>query len=104
MFGFIDLAQAKEQIRRTDIAADSDIQEKIYEATAIIMTYCEWDTIPDKWVVNTSPLTYEIPYDVQSATKLEVAELFANREGGTSNVLSEGVRRLLRHYYNPPLG
>ncbi len=103
MIGLIDLADAKAHLHITNTASDVDIEAKILQASAIVMQHCKLSVIPNDWIVNSSPIEYQIPYDIQAAVYLETAELFMNREGSASGVLSEGIQNLLRAYRTPTL-
>lgn len=96
------LEQAKIHLRRTDTTADVDIYLKVNMASSIVMKYIKKDDASE-WGLGTSPETYAIPTDVQSATLLVLGELFENREGATADVLSETVKNLLSQYWTPAL-
>ncbi len=103
MIGLIDLDAAKAHLHIRNTDSDADIEAKILQASAIVMTHCKLATIPNDWIVNSSPIEYQIPYDIQAAVYLETAELYFQREGSVSGVLSEAVQNLLRAYRDPTI-
>lgn len=102
MVALISLVEAKEHLRRTDTAADPDIQRKIYQASAIVMTHCKLSELREEWILNHSPITQEIPWDIKAATFLILGELFANRDSASNidAILNNG---LLSAYRDPTL-
>lgn len=93
----VSLAQAKQHLRiDADVTDhDTDVEMKILQASAILMRHYKRDSIPAEWLLNTSPLTYEIPYDIQAATLLILGELYFNREASNVNALSPAVKALI---------
>lgn len=104
MINLITLQQAKTQVRVTDDAKNYDIEQKVAQASAIVMNYIKKTTVPEEWVNNsTSPITYEIPADIQMATLLVVGELYMNRESGAVNIFSDSLKDVLAQYWDPAL-
>lgn len=95
MIQFISLEDAKRHLHVTDANSDVDIDSKISAASEIVANYYKIATVPDEWIVNSSPLTYDIPHWAQEATRLELGELWSNREGGTAKLLSPAVRSII---------
>ena len=101
----VSLSRVKDQLQimQSDSTRDPELQFKIEQASAIVLSHIKASVVPDGWLSNTSPITYDIPIDVQSAVLLIVSELYLNREASTANVLSEAVVSLLSPYRTPTL-
>lgn len=95
MIPLVTLEQAKEHLHVTVSDQDSDIEGKVLQASAIVLRHAKKDVIPDEWMINTSPPSYDIPYNIQAATLLQVGELYYKREAGIANVLSDAVKALI---------
>lgn len=93
MISLVSLSQAKDHLRVDDDAHDADIESKIAQASDMVLARLKYATIPDEWTVNTSPVTYDIPYRVHAYTLLICGELYHNREGSVFNI--EAILKLL---------
>ena len=78
-----------------------DVQFKLEQASDIVWDYLKLKSVPDDWIMNTSPLTYAIPRKIQAITLLVLGELYENRESTVSNPLSEGVQALCERLRDP---
>lgn len=122
----ITVEYAKDQLRILDAYSDAQIAVKILEASQIVANHIKATEIPEEWLSDDIPTQYGIdaeyvpyvydedlsppenqyvlvPGNVQAAIVLVMAELFENRESGTSNPLSTGVLLLLEGYRDPTL-
>jgi len=99
----ITFSQAKLHLNELGNDRDDDIEEKLSEASDIVMDYLKLSDVPDEWLASTSPLEYRIPAKVQAATKLVLGEIFENRESTTSDPISDAVVRLLHRLRDPAL-
>lgn len=97
----ITVAQAKAHQRITATNEDTDIDLKVSLASEIVMDYLKRADIPEEWIENHSPRTYDIPFVVQAATLLVFGELYENREAAVVNALSEPVMALLERFRDP---
>jgi hypothetical protein len=98
----ITLVQAKAHLRVTTSGSDVNIAMKVAQANSIVMDYLKLSALPSDWDSVGSP-TGEIPPLVQAAALLIVAELYQNSAASDADLLSEGVRSLLRRYRDPAL-
>jgi hypothetical protein len=96
LISLVTLAEAKTHLHILNNDSDADIAMKIQEASALIMMWEKHDTIPDSWVVNTSPLSYDIPANVRIAVLMQTASLYYAREGDVASVLPEAIRNCLQ--------
>lgn len=98
MVDLVTVAEVKTQRNILDTYSDALIETTILQASAIVMNFLKKQTIPDEWISNTavSPVTYDIPYEIRAAVFLVVGELMENREASVNDVLSQGVRDLLK--------
>ncbi len=105
MINLVTLAQAKMHLNELGDDREDDIEDKIIQASDIIMDYLKLEEVPDEWVADStaSPVEYAIPGTVQSATLLVLAEIFENREASTSDPLTDAVVRLLYRKRDPAL-
>lgn len=88
MSELITLESARDHLRMDHDLDDGDIQNKIMEASAIVLDYLKLETIPASW----DPVA---PEHIQAATKLVLGELYKQREAGSADVLSVAVKSLL---------
>jgi Phage QLRG family, putative DNA packaging. len=95
MINLLSLAEAKVHLRIYTDIHDADIELKIAHASEIIMNYYKRTTVPEEWVINSSPMTYDIPPSIRAATLLVLGELFNNREASVANILTEAVRNMI---------
>jgi hypothetical protein len=93
----ITLDQAKRHLQILHDDMDEEIEEKVNEASAIVLDYLK--VAEDAYEVDA------VPYLVQSATKLVLGALCENREGNASGPepLSQAVKDLLHRYRDPAL-
>lgn len=115
MIDLFTLEEAKQHVRVTASHSDNDIQFKILQATAILLNYIKVPleaTVDDSpttlpWMhedwMGGNPLTGEAPWDIKAAAILIFAELYAEREAGKSNPLSDSVKSLLHRYRTPAM-
>ena len=96
MSELITLESAKDHLRVDHDLDDGDIQNKIMEASAIVIDYLKLIEIPESW----DPVA---PEHIQAATKLILGELYRNRESSTADVLSVAVKSLLHRSRDPAL-
>jgi hypothetical protein len=97
----ITMEEARAHLRVTGTRADEDIQLKIIAAGAILLNYIKVDQ-------DESPLSMpwgaeDVPWDIKAATMLILGELFAERESGKADVLSQAVKSLLHRYRDPAM-
>lgn len=95
MIDLVTLSVAKVHLGLLNDDRDTDVYMKIHQASEIVMRYYKHETAPQEWVLNSSPVTYEIPSDMQAATLLVLGELFYNREAGVANILSDAVKSII---------
>ncbi len=81
---------------------DADIQIKVLIASELVMNHYKRKTVPEDWMLTTSPITYCIPFWAQAATLLALGELYSNRESSIVNILSDAVKALIPR--TPTLG
>jgi hypothetical protein len=100
----ITLFQLKNHLRIVDEVEDADLQGKLEMASAVILDYLKLTGLPDAWQGETddSPGT-GVPPLVQAAALLVAGELYKNREASAADVLSQGVKDLLRRQRDPAL-
>lgn len=98
----ITLDQAKAHLVIEHDEIDETIEEKVQEASAIVLDYLKRDEA--EWQ-NTSGDPDGVPYLVQAATKLVVGALMENREGNDNGPqpLSQAVKDLLHRYRDPAI-
>lgn len=103
----ISLDAGKEHLRVDHSLDDSDIQSKILEASLIVLDFLKLSSIPSSWSGGTgstnTPTGNTVPENVQAVVKLILGELYRNRDAGTSIVLSQTVKDLLRRLRDPAL-
>lgn len=98
----ITLVRGMAHLRAVDQDGD-DVSFKIEQASAIVWDYLKLSEVPEAWIENTSPMTYDIPRNVQTATLLVLSEIYENREASNSNPLSDGVTALLERLRDPAI-
>lgn len=98
----VDMTRAQLHVRNLFEDQD-DLSFKLSAASAIVMDYLKMKSVPESWMSNTSPITYDVPFNIQAATLLVLGELYENREASSSNPLSETVMLLLERYRDPAL-
>ena len=96
----VSIVQAQAHVRAVneDLV---DLEFKLEQASDIVWDYLKMRAVPDAWVENYSPLTYDVPRKVQAATLLVLGELYENREASTSNPLSQAVQDMLERLRDP---
>lgn len=102
---FVTLNQAKDHLRQYESYDDADIQLKIEQATAIILDFLKLSGVPDSWNSDSASESPGggVPPLIQAATLLVLGELFKNREASAADLLSPGIKDLLRRYRDPAL-
>lgn len=103
MIALVDLATAQAHLRDDDPANAADIQNKIYQASAIVLSHLKIDAIPDEWQASSSPVGPGMIHKIEAAKLLVLGELYENREASISKPLSEGVMNLLIGLRDPAL-
>lgn len=93
MISLVSLEVGKLQCRVLNSDHDADIEMKIAAASEMVMSRLKYDSVPEEWTVNTSPITYEIPERYKQYTLLIVGELFWNRESSVFNI--ENVLKMI---------
>lgn len=101
MIDLISLEEAKHHLHLTGERYDVDIQNKIWQASAILFNYLKID--PDESPLSVPWAGDDIPWDIKASCALIVGELHMNREGSTANVLSDTVRALLHRWRDPAI-
>jgi hypothetical protein len=104
-FALVSLTKAKTHLRVSGSAQDADIQDKIYQASSIILDYLKLDEPPIAWYDHTTTGLEppdEMPRLVEAATLLVLSELHSKRETA-SDPLSKSVKDLLRRLRDPAL-
>ena len=99
----VTLDQAKMQLRIEDSLHDADIQMKIAQASAIVVDYLKYETVPPEDWLTGSPPVVDVPELIQAATLLVISELYNNRETSTVNVISNAFVALLDRQRDPAL-
>jgi|SRR4030095_15256798 len=94
MILLVSLDDAKTHLRIMNNDSDSDIEQKLASASAIVMHHAKLDSVPAEWLIN-SPPEISAPGYIQAATLLALSELYENRESSTSNPLSDSVKSLI---------
>lgn len=105
-FALVSVADAKLDLGIPSSITDFDahVTLKIRDASAIAMKHMKLTSLPDEWNEGVgSPSGTGVPYNVQCATRLMVAELYVNREAGEADVLSSTVKSLLAGYRDPTI-
>lgn len=82
-------------IHLTDKSHDVLLEYKITEASELVMNHYKHYTVPEEWVLGTSPETYSIPGWASAATTLTVCNMFRNREGVDGDVLPDAAKNLI---------
>lgn len=98
----VPLYRAQAHLKAVDQDRE-DLQFKLEQASDIVWDYLKLSQVPDEWIKNTSPLTYDIPRKIQAACLLVLAEIYENREASTTNPLSPAVVSLLERLRDPAL-
>jgi len=101
LISLVRLQEAKDHLRVTNTAADTDIALKIEIASEILMDYIKRKEPPEEWMTDDSPITYVVPPLVKGACLLILGELYMNREASVANVLPERLCALLERYRDP---
>lgn len=95
--------QAKDHLRIVTTDDDDDIDLKLSAASEIVMDYIKKKDVPEDWISDHSPITYDIPFPIKAATLLVLSELFENREAQISLPISPSVEALLERFRDPAL-
>jgi hypothetical protein len=95
VISLVSLEVGKTHLRVDVTDHDADITLKIAQASAIVMRFYKKDVVPDDWIVNNSPISYDIPADIQAAVLLVLSDLYENREASIANPLSDAVKSLI---------
>lgn len=107
----ISLEEAKRHLLMDHDDDDAEIQQKIEEASAIVLDYLKLSSVPASWQpaetgetggTGSTP-TGGTPPLIRSAVKIIVGDLYKNRESENSYVLTEGVRSLLHRQRHPAM-
>lgn len=86
------LEQAKTHLQILDVDHDADIEMKVLQASAIVLDYCKFTTVPAEWLSG-SPAIVSAPPLIQAYTLGIVSELFYNRESSVFNIAE--IRKLI---------
>lgn len=89
----VDPATAKQHLRVTDTASDSEIGKKIDAASAIVIKH-----LKSQAVAGWSDGSVEVPADIQAATLIVLADLYEQRP-----IDWDTVGRLLVGYRDPAI-
>lgn len=103
MIALATLAEAKTHLNilAADLSRDADVTMKLMQASDMVMARLKYDTVPDEWIANHSPVVYDIPFRIHGYTLLICAELFHNREGSVFNI--DAILKLLDNDRMPTL-
>lgn len=98
----ITLDQAKIHLEIEHDEFDDKIEEKIVEASSIVLDYIEADE--NAWQT-TDGAPHDVPGVIQAAAKLVLGALMENREGNEKDPqpLSQAVKDLLHRYRTPAI-
>jgi len=88
------MEEAKRHLHITDNDADFDIEDKLEEASDIVLDYAKLESVPAEWFTG-SPLQLVPPRRYRAATKLILSSLYWNRESEISEALSDAVKALI---------
>ena len=102
----VTMEQARGHLRidLSETAYDDDVQEKLAQASDIILDYLELSSaVPTGWDIlpGDSPELAGAPGVIQSAVLLVLGELWKNREAKDVDLISLGITRLLARYRMP---
>lgn len=94
-----------------DVEDNGLVNQKILEASAIVMKHLKISEFPDAWAddADASPIQWTVPFEIQAATLLVFGTLWEIREGSNPekyreiNPLSEGVLALLVGHRDPSM-
>jgi len=106
---FVTLEEARAHLAVDHDADNAMIQSQVEQASAIILDFLKLPAVPASWgegtggTGGTGDEPSGVPQLVKASTLLIVGELYKNREAGEVNVLSEGVKSLLRRSRHPAL-
>ncbi len=105
MSDLVTLAEGKRQlmIATLDTTHDTDVGDKITMASDIVMDYLKLAEIPDEWLTDDSPPVLVVPARVKGATLLMLTDLYENREGSKTDVISPAVKSILMRTRDPAL-
>lgn len=81
----VDVDTAKRHLRITDTASDTDVEDKVAQASGIVADYCKRDLSP--FAVDGSSHD-ELPAPIKSATLLATQALFDGGDPLNSTVLA----------------
>ncbi|CAB3795524.1 head-tail connector protein [Pararobbsia alpina] len=95
MSDLITLDQAKAQLRIDDTESDTELGEMVTAASALVIGYLKTGTAA-AYTVDT------VPPHVQTAVKLVLASLYADREGSTDPI-GVAVQSILARDRDPAL-
>ena len=87
----VTLVQGKRQLRVDNADSDADVQEKIEQASAIVVRYLKAQAVAG-WL--TTPPTVDVPLDVQAAVLVVLDDLYERRpiQWDVVNGLLVGIR------------
>ncbi len=105
MTDLVTLAEGKRQLNIAvlDTTRDTDVGDKITMASDIVMDYLKLAEIPDDWYTDDSPPVLAVPARVKGATLVMLTDLYENREGSKTDVISPAVKSLLMRTRDPAL-
>lgn len=104
---FITLEQAKVQLRVDDDADDTDITDKIHEASDLVRGYLK--SAADAYLdADGEVIPGKVPYAVKAATKMMLGYLYNQRDNDQDREFEQGmlprpVTALLYHLRDPAL-
>lgn len=100
----VDIDKAMRHCEVTDTERMDDIEDRVLQASDIVMDYIKLDEPPDDWYDDSSPAVLNaVPYLIQAAVLVVAGELFMNREASVVDVLSPSVKSMLHRYRDPAL-
>lgn len=108
MIPFVTLEEAKNHLRVSGTDSDDDIGLKILQASAITchrlkITDPAVPSAEDGIIASTWGSPLEIPTQVKAITLLVLGAIHEGRESEVSNIISDGMKRLIEPYRDPTM-
>lgn len=108
MTPLVSLQEAKDHLHVRGTDQDDDINQKLLSASAITchrlkITDPAAPTLEDAIISSTFGSPLETPYHVRAIVLLVLGALHENRESEISNIISDGMKRLIEPYRDPSM-
>lgn len=103
-FDLIAVADAVKHLN-LDVYDDALLEQKIFQASAIVMRRLKLSAMPDAWAddLEASPILYTVPDDIHACAMGILGVLWLDREAGMSEDIEKWLTLLLTPNRDPAM-